>query len=631
MVEQAGSVEVEVRANLRRFNRGMSQAHRETRAFDTRARQAFRGTERGAAQMNRQLATTQTRMTGMTAAASTAQRTMMRMFAPMLGAAGVGGLVRGVRSATEEFDRLIKTADTFGLSTDFFQALDIAAIESGVDNLEQSLEAFTARVGEAAQGQGELHSRLKDTRPELLAAITAAEDQEARLRLLADAMNELESAEERAALARAAFSRSGVEMTRVMRQLATEQDTFIRRAREMGVVIDRDVLERAEELNNQMGVLSRTIDLEFKEAMVELAPVVVGSMRTASEAVSGFADNVGTAADRVAQGRRIISAAFDAIGVDAEDAAAKVETLTNILERIGPMALLRGDFFGHLSGPLGDLMDRLDPLDEQANEMADRMADARQRLADELRAMQDGEGLPHIVTGLGEFIDLDPSRPTGSGGASAGGDRFDSATQMIRDRTKALRMEMAVMGESVAVQEAARTRQELMNAAREAEIELSDAQRRTIAELSLGYGEAAQALEEMRDAELAAAEAQQFLGDVSFNALSSMIIHGQEAENVVRNLAAALGEAALQAALLGEGRLAGVYGITGAAAADETGDSNERHQHIPPAGRRACADRRGPVLRGRDAWQGWPEGAAGGASELRLRCARSEIALAAPV
>ena len=52
----------------------------------------------------------------------------------------------------------------------------------------------------------------------------------------------------------------------------------------------------------------------------------------------------------------------------------------------------------------------------------------------------------------------------------------------------------------------------------------------------------------------------QFFGQSVLSGLSSVVFHGQEAEDVILRLAMAFGEAALQAALLGEGPLAGLFG-----------------------------------------------------------------------
>ncbi len=59
-------------------------------------------------------------------------------------------------------------------------------------------------------------------------------------------------------------------------------------------------------------------------------------------------------------------------------------------------------------------------------------------------------------------------------------------------------------------------------------------------------------------------EAQKYFGNAAVDALEDLIINGAKAEDVMKRLVASLAKAALQAALLGEGPLAGLFGTKGA-------------------------------------------------------------------
>lgn len=59
-------------------------------------------------------------------------------------------------------------------------------------------------------------------------------------------------------------------------------------------------------------------------------------------------------------------------------------------------------------------------------------------------------------------------------------------------------------------------------------------------------------------------EAQRYFGNAAVDALEDLIINGARAEDVMKRLVASLAKAALQAALLGEGPLAGLFGTKGA-------------------------------------------------------------------
>lgn len=59
------------------------------------------------------------------------------------------------------------------------------------------------------------------------------------------------------------------------------------------------------------------------------------------------------------------------------------------------------------------------------------------------------------------------------------------------------------------------------------------------------------------------ADTMKFFGDASYDALSSMILQGKSAAEVMKNLERAILQAALQALVLGEGPLAGIFGTKG--------------------------------------------------------------------
>lgn len=68
---------------------------------------------------------------------------------------------------------------------------------------------------------------------------------------------------------------------------------------------------------------------------------------------------------------------------------------------------------------------------------------------------------------------------------------------------------------------------------------------------------------ELEDAQKAYNDASKFFGDAATDALEDLIINGEKAEDVLKNLVKALAKAALQAALMGSGPLAGLFGTTG--------------------------------------------------------------------
>lgn len=130
-----------------------------------------------------------------------------------------GGAVYAFKGMVEEGDKLAKTADRVGVTVDALAQLRFAAGQSGVDvvELDKGLEGFTRRLGEAKAGTGSLTTFLNKASPALLEQLTAAKNSEEAFLLLSDAMAKLKDPAKEAALANAAFGRSGVRIVNLIR------------------------------------------------------------------------------------------------------------------------------------------------------------------------------------------------------------------------------------------------------------------------------------------------------------------------------------------------------------------------------------------------------------------------------
>lgn len=152
----------------------------------------------------------------------------------------------------------------------------------------------------------------------------------------------------------------------------------------------------------------------------------------------------------------------------------------------------------------------------------------------------------------------------GSGGSSKEKlNAYERELIQIDKRTKALQLEAEMVGKSTFEREKARASLELETAAKKANIPITDEMRRKIEESATGYANAKVKVDEVRKALDAAQDAQKFFGDAITDSLSDMIFNGAKAQDVMRKLAVEIGKAALQAALMGSGPLAGIFGTAG--------------------------------------------------------------------
>lgn len=206
--------------------------------------------------------------------------------AGLAAAAGIGAIALAMRSAMRiarealaAFDEIGKAADRLALSTDTFQALQQAAAEESVpwERAAQALQRYTLVASEAASRRGSLYSALRDSNPELLRQIQLAETNEQRLRLYTDALRNARSETEFNRLAQAAFGESGLAVAQMLARQQGGIDGMIASARELGVVVDEHLIRNSERMATEMETASRIMDLNMKQAMIDLAPILVSS------------------------------------------------------------------------------------------------------------------------------------------------------------------------------------------------------------------------------------------------------------------------------------------------------------------------------------------------------------------
>lgn len=171
----------------------------------------------------------------------------------LLSGIGVAGFVKLTTDAVKAFDAIGKAARTAGVGSDFFQAVEFGGLEEGVNGINDALVRFAAVAGEAATGNGLLVQKLKLLNPALLENIQLATSQEERIRLVADAVRSATGADEKAAIVKATFGNSMIGLVRVFEKGSDGLDDYLKRARELGLVIDRNLIARSEEMASKLG------------------------------------------------------------------------------------------------------------------------------------------------------------------------------------------------------------------------------------------------------------------------------------------------------------------------------------------------------------------------------------------
>lgn len=189
-----------------------------------------------------------------------------------------------LKETISQYDEISKDAKTAGLKADTYQALAFAAKQANIDqeSFNSSLDIFAKNAGLAVHGTGALYAGLKNLNPQLLQSILNTKDQEERLKLVADAMAQTSDATQKAALSTIVFGKGGVEMTRILDQGRASIDKFKKTAKDLGIVIPDDLLEKAGEISDKLIVLAKVINVQLGEALINAAPLLV-------DAAGGFA------------------------------------------------------------------------------------------------------------------------------------------------------------------------------------------------------------------------------------------------------------------------------------------------------------------------------------------------------
>ena len=222
--------------------------------------------------------------------------TAAKRFLPAIAA---GAVVAAVKNVTSAMDEIGKKADAIGIGTDALQELRAVAVSAGVSQggLDKALEQLSKRLGEAEQGTGTAVKALEAM------GLTAQEltgiplDQ--ALGVIAGRFAELQDATDRTAVATQLFGREGVAMVNVLKGGASELEKSRKRFRDLGVVIDEELIRNAEEMQDRFDAAATVIGAQFSTVLGRLAPFLVRAAENAASLAIAIADIVDAVDDFV--------------------------------------------------------------------------------------------------------------------------------------------------------------------------------------------------------------------------------------------------------------------------------------------------------------------------------------------
>ena len=186
-----------------------------------------------------------------------------------VGAIGAA-FVAAAKKTIDFADEIAKTADKVGLSTSALQELRVAADLAGISQgqLDSGLGALSKRMGELRQGTGALNTFLNKSDPAFKTLLQNTTDNEEAFRLIIGRIDTMTNAQDMAALSAAALGRTaGIAVSKLS---LAELDAGIKRARDLGLVIDENLLRNAEKIKDEFTLATKVIQVQFMQAVLRI-------------------------------------------------------------------------------------------------------------------------------------------------------------------------------------------------------------------------------------------------------------------------------------------------------------------------------------------------------------------------
>ncbi|MDI7864095.1 tail tape measure protein [Rhizobiaceae bacterium n13] len=503
---------VSLEARIRDFEKNMAKASGTgTRTYN----QLRAGSSRATRQMEQDMVRSSTRINQALATTTTSIGAFGKAF---IGGLGVTGIVNATRQAAKSLAEIGDQAKRAGVSTRAFQELKFVAEQNriGVDSLTDGIKELNLRADEfILTGKGsaaEAFQRLGYDAETLKAKL---EDPSALFTEIIGKLGELDKAAQ-IRIADEIFGGTGGEkFVQLIAQGEQGIRDTIKQAHALGVVVNDDLIDSAAELDRQFAAVAATVGTGLKQAIV-----------SASNALVHFINLFRS--------------------VDAQATTTLQSTLEQSKKNLEAAQAGRARMPGFLQGPFDKQIQTSEQEIQRATE------ELRKRAMDKLRQdliIQQSQfeyPLPNVA----------PTSPGAGGGrsrAGGGGASREASTAAVNRERDAVQSLIAELEEELRLVGATDQQRRAAEATRQAGTAATEEERQQIIALN-------EALYQQEEAQKQAAEAADFFRGAAYDAFSSLIPQIETGNAALDKFINSLIEAVAQAALLGEGPLAGLFG-----------------------------------------------------------------------
>lgn len=327
----------------------------------------------------------------------TLSRTLSRFALPAFEAVlggGLASLISGgaLQKVISDLDALAKQADKVGVTVEALQKFRFAAEQSGVGmaQADVALQRFSRRIGEAAQGGGELKDILDQYN-------IAVRDSEGRTRAVSDVLADYadvlagaESSQEQLRLAFKAFDTEGAALVNLLRDGSAGMKEFSRQVEVAGVVTDEQA-RAAERASDALGLVGFTLKQRLIVAVADAIPSVESLANKFYEAIPAIGNFV-TKSIRFFD--EFVDEFHDRVETTKRELNVLIRGYNAVAEFVGGETL--GEF--EIAGP--DLQEQLDALDAKLAQLRSSAGDfsaeiaageaQRQKLIDQIQLAEAG-------------------------------------------------------------------------------------------------------------------------------------------------------------------------------------------------------------------------------------------------
>jgi len=181
-----------------------------------------------------------------------------------------------VKVNVDFMDKLGKTASKLGIEVEFLQAMRFAAEQTGVkvEALDMGLQRFIRRAAEAAQGLGESKRAFEQLGIQLTDNNGNLRDVRDVLFDVADGIQNTTSSAEQVRLAFKFFDSEGVSLVNTLKDGADGLREFEQEAENLGIIISRQSIAKAEMFANSINILKKQITAISANITAAFIPVL---------------------------------------------------------------------------------------------------------------------------------------------------------------------------------------------------------------------------------------------------------------------------------------------------------------------------------------------------------------------